>query len=345
MHYYMQSAKGHLDILNDSQNIEELIANNNLDTDIHNKLALILQVREFAANTLYLSFNDSYTSYVNLNRDYAVNNLFAAEEFSTQLYSWCYPVIGCANYRGYFDEQMLLEYRDDLNSQDYDTYVVKVAAYSTLGWFEDPVLSNFLDWPEYRLVGLIFHELAHQQLYINDDTFFNESFAMAVEQAGLEQWYSGRKNSDQLEKYRENQKRNDTVITLASLARTDLNELYQQPVPDTSKRQQKEKIIQHLQQQYALLAENWGNKSNVDVLHNGEINNASLGIMAAYHKFVPAFLSILKSHNNDFQSFYSHVYRLSELTADNRQQCLLAWAKNSLSESKTIPLMCQAESG
>ncbi|MCG6936847.1 MAG: aminopeptidase, partial [Gammaproteobacteria bacterium] len=184
--YYMQSAKGHLDIVNNSQDIEQLIADDNLDNDTRNKLTLILQAREFAANELDLSFNDSYTSYVKLNRDYAVKNLFAAKEFSTQLYSWCYPVIGCANYRGYFDEAMLQQDRETLILQDYDTYVVKAAAYSTLGWDDDPVLNSFLEWPEYMRLGLVFHELAHQQIYIEDDTFFNESFATAVEQSGLE---------------------------------------------------------------------------------------------------------------------------------------------------------------
>ena len=168
---------------------------------------------------------------------------------------------------------------------------------------------------------------------------------MAVEQAGLERWYANSNNSDQLAKYRENQKRNDAVITIARQARIELNALYQQTIPDASKRQHKEKIIQSIQQQYAQLAENWGNRSSIDVLVNAELNNARLGAMAAYHKFVPAFLSILKSHNNDFQLFYSHVYRLSELNTENREQCLLIWAENGRSESEMIPLMCQAESG
>jgi predicted aminopeptidase len=144
MQYYTQSVQGHLNIMNQAQDIEQLLADDQLDAEVRDKLLLVVQAREFAGEALDLSFNNSYSQYVDLNRDYVVKNLYAAEEFSTQLYSWCYPVIGCANYRGYFDLAMLRRYRGQLNQEGYDTYVGQVTAYSTLGWFDDPVLNTFV---------------------------------------------------------------------------------------------------------------------------------------------------------------------------------------------------------
>ncbi|MFT4521065.1 MAG: putative aminopeptidase, partial [Halioglobus sp.] len=237
--YYAQSVSGHFDVLSRSEEIQHLIDEGLLATETSAKLQLVLKSREFATSILQLSINDSYTYYADLSRDYVVQNLFAAEEFSTELYSWCYPVIGCANYRGYFDQKMLNKDHDNLKSENYDTYVSKVTAYSTLGWFSDPVLNTFIALPEYRLVGLIFHELAHQQIYIQDDTNFNESFATAVAQAGLEQFYAQSDDANQLVRYREDQQLQNALIDIAVLARNKLDEIYQQSLPENTKRQQK----------------------------------------------------------------------------------------------------------
>lgn len=340
MQYYKQSVQGQLDIVNQAQSIGQLLADDQLDGALRDKLLLVVQAREFAGDALALSFNDSYTRYVDLNRGYVVQNLYAAEEFSTQLYTWCYPVIGCANYRGYFDIAMLQDYRSQLGREGYDTYVAHVTAYSTLGWFDDPVLNTFVELPDYRLVGLMFHELAHQQMYTNDDTSFNESFATAVEQAGLEQFYAAGDDENQLGNYHSYRKRTAELVSLATQARAELENLYQQPFAEDTKRQNKARVLERLEHQYAGLTQRpaaiSGSASPV------VFNNARLGAMAAYHQYVPAFLNLLQSHNRNFPQFYAHARKLSELAPELREQCLLLWGEDERSPGSQIPTPCQA---
>ena len=332
MQYYRQSMQGQFDIWSQAQDIETLLSGDNLDAEVRNQLRLVLQAREFAGDVLDLSFNDSYTRYVDLNRDYVVKNLYAAEEFSTQLYSWCYPIIGCANYRGYFALAMLNRYRQQLSVQGYDTYVGEVTAYSTLGWFDDPVLSTFVGLPDYRLVGLIFHELAHQQLYIGGDTSFNESFATAVEQAGLEQFYGAGDDAQQLQRYRHYRQRMAAAVNLAAQAREELESLYRQPLSDPTKRRQKEQVLARLQGQFA------GLKNHQTPV----FNNARLGAMAAYHQYVPAFLNILNSHQRNYPRFYLHVRKLGQLESGQREMCLARWSEFKGAASAPVPAICEA---
>ncbi|MCB1689232.1 MAG: aminopeptidase [Halioglobus sp.] len=338
MQYYSQSVRGHLYVLDQAQDIEQLLAEGKLDAAVRDKLVLVTQAREFAGERLALSFNDSYTQYVDLQRDYVVQNLYAAPEFSTQLYSWCYPVIGCANYRGYFDTAMLQRYRDELEKQGYETYVAHVTAYSTLGWFPDPVLNTFVALPDYRLVGLVFHELAHQQLYIDGDTAFNESFATAVEQAGLEQFYASGNDADQLVQYRAYRARVNALVRLAAEGREALDSIYQQPVTEEEKRQQKAEVIERLDRRYAALTNSAA--SSPSTAPSAIFNNARLGAMAAYHQYVPAFLHILASHNRNFPAFYAHVSALGELAPEKREQCLLLWAEAGESATTQMPTWC-----
>jgi predicted aminopeptidase len=212
---------------------------------------------------------------------------------------------------------MLIEYQRDLNQQGYDTYVADVAAYSTLGWFDDPALSTFIDWQEYKLVGLIFHELAHQKIYIEDDTYFNESFATAVQQMGLKIWFSEKPGSDQWVRYRDEMKRKAELYRLVERASEELDELYQQDIPDEEKRKQKSAILKDLRDHYKPSSGNW---------ERLELNNASLGMMTAYNKFVPSFLAILEYNENDFPRFYSYVSAIGRLQTEQRKQCLMAWS-------------------
>lgn len=340
MQYYAQSVQGQLDILSETQDIELLLADDTLDEAVRGKLLLVIQARKFASDTLDLSFNKSYTEYVDLNRSYVVKNLYAAEEFSTQLHTWCYPVIGCANYRGYFDTPMLERYRGEMDETGYDTYVGNVTAYSTLGWFDDPVLNTFVGLPDYRLAGLVFHELAHQQIYTNGDTAFNESFATSVEQAGLEQFYAAGDDANQLGNYRLYRKRMSELVAMAAQAREELESIYRQPLSDVNKRQDKARVIAQLEHQYTALTKSWAGSTYA--ASSIVFNNARLGAMAAYHQYVPAFLNILLSHNQRFPEFYSHVRKLSELAPEKREQCLLLWDESARSVNTKIPAMCRA---
>lgn len=343
LQYYGQSVKGHLGIIRQTQDIEELLAEKTIDPALAKKLRLVLQARNYAADTLQLSFNNSYNQYADLHRDYVVKNLYAAPEFSIELYTWCYPIIGCANYRGFFDEQMMSVLHSELDSQGYDTYVSNVTAYSTLGWFADPVLNTFVTLLDYQLVALVFHELAHQQIFISGDTFFNESFAMAVEQAGIKQFYSAETDQDQLSAFRKNQQRVATLVNLAVQARTDLGQVYELTLSNTDKRSRKHDILKKLTHQYRELTDGalGPHKGAAPALG---FNNARLGAVAAYHKYVPAFLHILASHDSNFAPFYTHVAMLGELNQEQRTECLIAWSKPPQALDAKIPGVCMLSS-
>lgn len=344
LQYYRQSVQGHLEIVQQTQDIEELLADKGLDPSLAKKLRLILRAREYAKNTLQLSFNDSYSQYADLQRDYVVRNLYAAPEFSIELYTWCYPVIGCANYRGFFDEKMMSALHSELDGQGYDTYVSNVTAYSTLGWFADPVLNTFVTLTDYQLVALVFHELAHQQIYISGDTFFNESFAMAVEQAGIQQFYATDADSEQLRAFQENQQRVATLVNLAVEARTDLARVYELPLSDADKRSRKNDILQNLALQYRQLKESALGRGSKGAAPALEFNNARLGAVAAYHKYVPAFLHILENQEGRFTPFYAHVAMLGELKQDQRTACLIAWSSPAQAQDTKIPRVCMLQS-
>lgn len=340
--YYRQSVQGHLQIVRQTQDIQDLLAGGALDSQLEQKLQLVLRARTYAAETLHLSFNDSFSQYADLHRDYVVQNLYAAPEFSTELYSWCYPVIGCADYRGFFDGQMLEDLEQDLDSQGYDTYISDVTAYSTLGWFADPVLNTFVTLEDYQLVALVFHELAHQQLYVNGDTFFNESFAMAVAQAGIELFYANEHEADELQAFLKNQQDVSARVELAVQTREKLAQIYQQPLSDTRKRKQKQDILQNLSERYLALSNKHLPTTDEELPPRFKFNNARLGAVAAYHKYVPVFQNMLATHDGDFVAFYAHVALLGQLADEERTMCLAAWSLPQVTPGTQVPQGCLA---
>jgi predicted aminopeptidase len=325
--YYMQSVRGQLDVVSRRQDIAEMLADETLPQAMRERLGLVLAVRNFAVDSMQLPESGSYTAYADLERDYAVKNLFAAPEFSTHLRSWCYPIVGCATYRGYFDEGMLHETASQLRQQGYDVYTGRVAAYSTLGWFEDPILNTVMGWPEYQLVGLIFHELAHHRLYIDDDTVFNESFASAVEQSGIELWYSTRAQQEQVEVYLQRKNSRKLVVEVIFRIRKELAALYEQEIPAEEMREKKAELMQQAKEEYQGLGEQVTASSGFNRWFAGELNNAKLGSVAAYNNYVGAFLAILASHDYDYAKFYEHVEALGRLEQPEREARLKKWGQ------------------
>lgn len=340
--YYRQSVLGHLAITHSARPITALLAEPAMDETLRMKLQTIARAREFATHTLLLPANNSYREFVDLQRGYALQNLYAAEEFSTELKRWCYPVIGCANYRGYFDEDMLLAHDKRLREHGYDTHIGQVTAYSTLGWFDDPVLNTFTDLPNYRMVGLIFHELAHQRLYIKDDTAFNESFATAVERAGMTRYYQGASNSRELDNYHRYLERRQVVAELAAGTRRALAELYALPLAPPDKRARKRELLLQLDAQYLALA----GPPDKPPAHAGEprFNNARLGLFAVYTTHVTAFLNLLDFHSGDFSAFYAAVSTIAGLDAADRARCLQQWAAEGRSHRETTEDACAGRS-
>ncbi len=353
--YYIQSAQGQWEITQKKQDINSLIATDTYPAEkspdskkqlkpvnfsLQSQLAIVQEARQFAIRELQLPETQSFTEYVDLQRDFVVKNLFAAEEFSTELYSWCYPVIGCANYRGYFDEDMLKVYEDSLKQQNYDTYVAKISAYSTLGWFDDPVLNTFITRPDYQLVSLIFHEIAHQQLYIDNDTAFNESFASAVEQAGLERWFQAHTNNGQLQRYHREKQHKKQVNRLIGEIRHDLDNLYRLKIPATEMREKKSARLQYAITQYNQLKKSTSVTTGYDNWFASGLNNAKLGSISSYTVYVDAFLQILKANNDVLPDFYSHVARLGKLTPAKRKICLELWSPAKADTRTVMPEYC-----
>ncbi len=323
--YYWHNASGHLGLMNQRVEITEMLAEEDLDADLRARLNRVHEIRRFAVERLALPDNGSYREYVALDRPYVVQNLFAAPEFSTRLHSWCYPIVGCASYRGYFDEARLQRYIEKLRDEGFEVYVGRVSAYSTLGWFDDPVLSTFIDWPEYRLAGLLFHELTHQRIYIDDDTTFNESLASAVQQVGTELWLESQSLGDQLAQYRRWQAYRDEVIELIATTRAQLDEIYASDLAESQMRTRKEAAFVAAREAHAAIAAARGVDGGFKRWFAGDLNNAKIGSISAYHSETGAFRNMLQAHGLDFAAFYDYVEALGKLEADFRKSCLAQW--------------------
>ncbi|MCG6891608.1 MAG: aminopeptidase [Gammaproteobacteria bacterium] len=323
--YYWHSASGHLELMSQRSDIGELLADNNLDSNLRARLLLVQDIRRFSIDRLHLPANGSYSSYVALQQPYVIQNLFAAPEFSTRLHQWCYPVIGCASYRGYFDATRLRDFVEDLQSRGLEVHVGRVPAYSTLGWFDDPVLSSFIDWPDYRLAGLLFHELTHQQIYLDDDTTFNESLASAVQQVGTLLWLQANNQIEEQNEFRRWLAYRDETITLIAATRSELGAVYASDITDAEKRVRKARQFQQARDEHDQIAARHGIEGGFKPWFADGLNNAKIGSIAAYNSRLNAFIGILNAHAVDFSSFYRYVGHLAELKQATRERCLDAW--------------------
>ncbi len=327
--YYWHSTKGHLSIMDKRVDISTLLEDPDLDIKLRSRLVLIQKIRAFSIETLALSDNGSYTSYAQLNRSYVLKNLFAAPEFSTRLLSWCYPIAGCASYRGYYDEDLLAEFVAKLKKDNSDIHIGEVPAYSTLGWFDDPVLSSFIHWPETRLAGLIFHELTHQQLYVDNDTLFNESLASAVQRTGTELWLKSRQKSDEITQFRDYNLYNQAVVQLIEQTRAELDTLYETEISPETKRKQKKTILDTAIERHATLAQSFNNKGGYTHWFSSGLNNAKLASVSAYNVHLPAFINMMDAQQGNFKRFFEYVETIAQLPKPKRDLCLDAWQKNN----------------
>jgi predicted aminopeptidase len=325
--YYWQTTKGHFALMNRRVGIDTMLEQSDIDPKLQQRLLLVKQIRAFSVDRLALPESGSYDYYVQLDKPYVLKNLFAANEFSTQLLSWCYPIVGCASYRGYYDEELLVEYVNQLKAQNFDIHIGYVPAYSTLGWFDDPVLSSFIDWPDYRLAGLLFHELTHQRIYIDDDTRFNESLAVAVQLAGTELWLKSIHEEKQLYQFRRWIEYRREVILLIEQTREALKQLYKTQVDDRIKRDEKQAILANSREGYAEIAERLNYRNGFDAWFAGELNNAKLGSVAAYNTHAPAFLAMIEALDYNFSAFFDVVEDIGDMDKISREQCLVAWAE------------------
>ncbi|MGX6568739.1 putative aminopeptidase [Cupriavidus necator] len=322
--YYAQSIGGHLGVMAQAQPLTDAIANARDANDgrLAQRLALAGRMRDFASRELKLPENGSYRRYANLHRPYVVWSVFATPELSMDLRKWCFPIVGCISYRGYYAQSDAEQYARGLRRDGLETYVAGIPAYSTLGYFDDPLLNTFVYLPEGELARLIFHELAHQVVYVRNDTAFNESFATAVEAAGVERWLAEDASEDARASYRQYDARRQQFRALLLGTRDRLVALYQTPLDDGAKRESKAKIFADLRAQYARLRTEWGGFSGYDRWFDQPLTNAHLAAVATYQQWVPAFTALLAQCNGDWQRFYDEAARIGALPAAEREAAL-----------------------
>lgn len=331
--YYAQAVGGQLEIWQRETPIKQLLADATTDSVLKTRLERVQRIRDFASRELGLPDNRSYRSYADLKRPYVVWNVFAAPEFSLQARRWCFPFAGCVGYRGYFDESAALIYAQRLTAEGFDVYVSGVPAYSTLGWFPDPVLNTFIRYPEPELARLLFHELAHQQVYVQDDTVFNESFATVVENAGVTRWLNMHGNAEQRQRFASMQAIRKEFLALLLQSRGALEKLYAadlQPADMelSEKRRRKAGIFENLRRDYQEKRKAWGGYAGYDRWFAQPLGNAHLASIALYTRRVPAFEALLAANDHDLPRFYAAVSALALLPLPERNARLDALEKN-----------------
>lgn len=341
--YLLQATTGQMEMWRLRRPVASVVADPDTPGELRRKLELATEALRFAHRTLLLPDHGAYRHYADLGRPYAVWNVFAAPEFSLELRRWCYPVAGCVGYRGYFDEAGARGFAAGLAADDDDVYVAGIAAYSTLGYFADPLLNTFVTFPDAELVGLIFHELAHQLVYVPDDMAFNESFASFVEQEGLRRWLAGRGDSAAAVRLRVTLERRMAVRLLLDASRARLAAIYASAAAAENKRAAKAMEFAHLADAYRALRSNWREPPYFDAWFAGPLDNATLGALAAYDEHVPAFEALLRREAGFLLAFYARVRELAELPASQRAEALAALnaASAKFSESATAGRDCR----
>ncbi|SDX96475.1 Predicted aminopeptidase [Collimonas sp. OK242] len=324
--YYGQAANGEFTLLDRARPIDDWLTDPGIDPGLKEKLRRTRQMRSFAVSELGLPDNRSYTEYADLKRPFALWNVVAAPALSLEPKQWCFPIAGCVSYRGYFNQDAARKFAASLRQQGYDVQVSGVPAYSTLGWFSDPLLSTFIRYPDGELARLMFHELAHQTVYAKDDTQFNESFATAVEQAGVERWLQAVGNQKTRDAYVQFEGRKEEFVALLLQYRQRLASNYASDLSDTQKLQRKAAIFLALQADYQVLKTKWGGYTGYDRWFAEPLSNAHLALVATYYELVPSFKALL-AQQQTFQKFYAAVARLAALSKDERHRQLEELAK------------------
>ncbi|MDH3325827.1 MAG: aminopeptidase [Gammaproteobacteria bacterium] len=336
--YYNQSIQGQLSILYNREDIDSIINDTETDEALKEKLKQVKTIRQYASDALLLPRNKSYLYYTDLHRPYVVWNVFAAPEFSLEPITWCYPIVGCVSYRGYFAENNAAEHSRQLSSEGNDSHVAGIAAYSTLGWFNDPLLNTMTHWPERSLAGLIFHELTHQVIYISNETGFNEAFASAVERIGSIQWLI-EKNPAQLPHYLNYLNAQNDFRNLLSETRSTLNTLYLSDNTNEEKRRGKALIIQKMQNEYTTLKQQWPDTIHFDSWFKKPVNNARFTSSMTYLRQIPAFYTLYLEANGDWELFYNNVKQMESLEREERNKLINSKLDNNFDLNQIVTLI------
>jgi len=318
--YYAQAVNGQMQLLAATRPIPEVINDAATDPMLRQRLERIIAIREFASRELKLPNNGSYRSYADLKRPFVVWNVFAAPEFSVEPQMWCMLFVGCVNYRGYYDKNDADLYASELKQAGTDTHIGGVSAYSTLGYFNDPVLNTFLRFGETEAARVIFHELAHQLIYAKGDTAFNESFATTVENEGMRRWLT--QTPERLQNFELKQQHKAQFYRLVMDTRDKLRALYASSLTPGEKRNAKAEALAEMKRTYIGLKASWGGQGDYDQWFNQPLNNAALSSVTLYTQWIPAFHALLEQEGMSLPRFYQRVAALAQLPVTERTAAL-----------------------
>ena len=341
--FYGQAIQGHCRIIFKQESIQHVLKEPSASESLKAGLRQVLELRRFAEAHLGLPAGRHYLNYAELRSQYVVWNVFAAPEFSLEAKEWWYPVLGRLSYRGYFKEALARQCADDLRASGMDVFVGGVDAYSTLGWFKDPVLDTFLDRDELSLADLIFHELAHQKLFIKGDTDFNEAFATAVAREGVRRWLRSRGDDRTAADYEILVARQDAFLGLLMRTRQELEALYAEAADGERRamnehalgntraeiRRRKAGLLASLRTDYEILKADWSGGVHFDRWFEWPVNNARLNAESTYHELVPGFENLLADAGGDLPEFFARVKAIGKLPDNERQQTLAGWIERS----------------
>nr|WP_237165173.1 aminopeptidase [Pandoraea vervacti] len=320
--YYAQSINGHFTVLHTAKPVSDLLADPAIDPRLRTRLIEAEQIRSYAVSVLGEPDNGSYRSYADLKRPFVVYNVFAAPALSLKLHESCLLVVGCVEYRGYYSRESAEAYAAALHREGWETFVAGIPAYSTLGYFDDPLLNTFIYLPRAEVARMIFHELAHQILFVRGDTAFNESFAVTVETVGVRRWLAA--HPDAAIEYERYDLHRREFRKLVDGYRKRLELLYGGPESDAQKMASKEALFARMRADYEALKASWGGYRGFDLWFASDLNNAKIGSFATYNQWVPAFMALLAQKDDDLPKFYAAVKAMSKRSEPERNAVLTA---------------------
>jgi predicted aminopeptidase len=316
--YLLQSAGGHMELMAKRKPISAVLAQPSTPPALRAQLEAVNEIRNFASRELKLPDNGSYRTYADVGRPYVVWNVVAAPEFAVEPKKWCYPIVGCVAYRGYFVERRAQQFGAAQRAHGLDVAIGGAAAYSTLGHFDDPILNTMVDWNDIELAGIVFHELTHQLLYVANDAAFNEALATTVEEEGVRRWLEARGRSADLQRHLAEQARYVEVIEMLKATRETLRTVYAAEQSDENMRSAKRAAYAALRERYAARVAVWGGRGPFDRFMQQDLNNAHLASIATYYACVPGFERELKGVDGDLTRFYARVKALGRESREAR---------------------------
>ena len=331
--WYTQAVSGHLALMNQRTDISEVLADEKTDPALKQDLELAVEIRDFAINQLGLPDNGSYTEFVRTGRDAVTWNIVATPEFSLEAKRWCFFVAGCVSYRGYFNQHKAERFENKLKKKSYDVTISPAIAYSTLGWFDDPLLDTMLQYPDEQLAAFIFHELAHQQLYVKGDTAFSEAYASFVEEIGVREWLQATGRHDLLVRWQSMNTASIQFNALLQNTRDQLNGVYLSGLDKEEMRSQKKLVFIEMKTRYlALVNEHWAGINHYRSWFSLELNNARLALMKLYNGGSCAFEKLYESAGGNIVLFHQLSADRAALNPDERA----AWLDQSCDRRRSV---------